>query len=859
MKKFLFTLFITMLFTITSLFAGTYSGGNGTSGTPYQIATIDDLIELSNTQADWVVDTYFNQTADIVFNADETLVDWDGDGTVGDADDAKGFLPIGYFIDNSNYVWFEGNYDGQNHTISNLYINRPDRDYVGLFGRTSGVSISDLGLENVDITGNAQTGGFMGEGSAAFSNCYSTGDVSGYQYVGLFVGRCGGTFSDCYSNGNASGTYSVGGFAGGIYGNISNCYSSGNVSGIGIAGGFAASHIESPSNISISYCYSTCSVISSGNYVGGFVGANNHFISNCYSTGDVSGGNMVGGFVGKNRNDEPAEIEYCYSTGEVSGTGNCVGGFIGENEGGRPSAIVNGSYWNTDTCNQTSGAGSGSINATGLTTAQMQVQGNFTNLNFTNIWAIDGENNNGYPYLQWQTFASAPTAATNVFPENNSTEMPRTVTVNWRYSGSDLPTHFKVMQGGSQVGADIAYSSDILYNQQLNQASWGSTVNWEVIPYNSAGDCATPVEWTFTVMSEPANPDEEPTEVVYEEIEDYTGNDPDPITLPTIDFGNGPVEPVVDLDFTDNVAALDIPVQVQDQPNTPLPNPENCGAALNLTIPDGNQTRIVFNFRGDFQPTELVHLNGGVWEVVEEVAHTVVFTEGQVAFNWNIGGRGNEEFAVNGGGDSTLPIELSSFTAISTLENFAQLNWITQSETNLSGYNVYRNTTDSNENSLKMNGILISGNNTSSEQNYSFIDEEVENKTDYFYWLESIDLDGSSALFGPAFIRIENNDDGEEIPELTFETKIQSIFPNPFNPSATISFSLKEESAVEISVFNMKGQKVNNLEKGILETGNHSIFWNGKDSNGKNSPSGVYFFKMTAGNVILTERAILLK
>lgn len=101
---------IMLLAMSTNLFADTYSGGSGTSGAPYQIADIDDLIELSNTQADWADGIYFSQTADIVFNADETLVDWDGDGTVGDADDAYGFSPIGYYNDYSDYLFFEGNY-----------------------------------------------------------------------------------------------------------------------------------------------------------------------------------------------------------------------------------------------------------------------------------------------------------------------------------------------------------------------------------------------------------------------------------------------------------------------------------------------------------------------------------------------------------------------------------------------------------------------------------------------------------------------------------------------------------------------------------------------------------------------------
>jgi len=92
-------------------------------------------------------------------------------------------------------------------------------------------------------------------------------------------------------------------------------------------------------------------------------------------------------------------------------------------------------------------------------------------------------------------------------------------------------------------------------------------------------------------------------------------------------------------------------------------------------------------------------------------------------------------------GDITLPVTLSSFTATQTYANFAQLNWQTQSETDLAGYNVYRNTTENVENGLKLNSILINPSNTSSESNYSFTDEEVEFEQDYFYWLESVESD----------------------------------------------------------------------------------------------------------------------
>src|SRR6056297_865263 len=155
MKKFTFLtglMMVAMLMMAGNVFAQ-YSGGSGTSGDPYQINTTDDLIELSNTPGDWWgTSAYFIQTADIAFAEDETQVDWDGDGTLehsDDEDDTYGFSPIGTAYMSS----FKGSYDGQNHTIDNLYINRPETNNIGLFGYQNGTSvIRNLGIQNANIT-----------------------------------------------------------------------------------------------------------------------------------------------------------------------------------------------------------------------------------------------------------------------------------------------------------------------------------------------------------------------------------------------------------------------------------------------------------------------------------------------------------------------------------------------------------------------------------------------------------------------------------------------------------------------------------------------------------------------------------
>ncbi|MDP8203790.1 MAG: T9SS type A sorting domain-containing protein [Candidatus Tenebribacter mawsonii] len=84
-------------------------------------------------------------------------------------------------------------------------------------------------------------------------------------------------------------------------------------------------------------------------------------------------------------------------------------------------------------------------------------------------------------------------------------------------------------------------------------------------------------------------------------------------------------------------------------------------------------------------------------------------------------------------------------------------------------------------------------------------------------------------------------------------------FPNPFNPTTTISFDLASESDVSIIVYNVKGQKVKQLINEQLSIGQHSIEWDGKDSNNKSIASGIYFYKISAGKSTSMKKMLLLK
>jgi len=84
-------------------------------------------------------------------------------------------------------------------------------------------------------------------------------------------------------------------------------------------------------------------------------------------------------------------------------------------------------------------------------------------------------------------------------------------------------------------------------------------------------------------------------------------------------------------------------------------------------------------------------------------------------------------------------------------------------------------------------------------------------------------------------------------------------YPNPFNPSTTIGYELKETANVELTVFNIKGQKVKTLVDERKQPGYHSIVWDGKDSNNREMNSGIYFYKINTGKYSSAKKMILMK
>ena len=88
---------------------------------------------------------------------------------------------------------------------------------------------------------------------------------------------------------------------------------------------------------------------------------------------------------------------------------------------------------------------------------------------------------------------------------------------------------------------------------------------------------------------------------------------------------------------------------------------------------------------------------------------------------------------------------------------------------------------------------------------------------------------------------------------------LRANYPNPFNPTTTISYYIETDQEVSIDIFNIKGQKVKNLVNGYKTKGDHKVVWNGQDEKGNNVGSGVYFYRMKAGEYQATQKMLMIK
>ena len=367
-----------------------YSGGSGVVGDPYQIATFEDLMQLSHEPNDY--DKHFALSGDIdldpnlpgrrVFEQAVIASDTGSDEL--------------YFQGKT----FHGTLRGNDYTIRNLTISAAAKaDYLGLFGFLDlDAVVFNLKLESVRIEeGRENVGALAGCNTGSVVNCSSAGTIRGTKNVGGLIGIHAGSAYNCISAGSAGGEDNVGGLIGNSH---TGCV----------------------------FCCSSTAAVGGGEDLGGLVGSNNGRVFCCFSTGDVNGDSDIGGLVGVN----VASVSYCYSTGAVSGR-DAIGGLVGGNRGPvnnsysigmvigdeRSGGLVGreDEYGNAPNCfwdKEVSGVDT-SIDGSGLTTEGMQQADTYLDAGWDSVgestnglhgfWLIE---NSAYPRLSFFSDALLP-------------------------------------------------------------------------------------------------------------------------------------------------------------------------------------------------------------------------------------------------------------------------------------------------------------------------------------------------------------------------------------------------------------------------------------------------------------------
>lgn len=199
--------------------------------------------------------------------------------------------------------------------------------------------------------------------------------------------------------------------------------------------------------------------------------------------------------------------------------------------------------------------------------------------------------------------------------------------------------------------------------------------------------------------------------------------------------------------------------------------------------------------------------------------------------------------------DEQVPVELAAFGG-ELVESQVVLNWTTASQTNNAGFRVLRSTDQ--ETFEVVSDVIAGAGTTDALMNYSFNDGSLPAAEQVFYVLEQIDLDGTIHRSNPIEVILGAR--------FVLPTEFASaVFPNPFNPSTTISYDLPAEAQVSIVIYDAIGQEVRQLVDKSHAAGRYSIQWDAKDQIGRNVGSGVYIAKVKAGTFNSTQKMLLLK
>ena len=187
-----------------------------------------------------------------------------------------------------------------------------------------------------------------------------------------------------------------------------------------------------------------------------------------------------------------------------------------------------------------------------------------------------------------------------------------------------------------------------------------------------------------------------------------------------------------------------------------------------------------------------------------------------------------------------LPVELTSFNALVSNNN-VKLNWQTATELNNYGFEIERKVNNSsNWNKI---GFVEGNGNSNTVHNYSFTDLPTGG-TNFMYRLKQVDNNGN----------FEYSPEVNVILEIPQVFTVKQNFPNPFNPTTKIEYSIPEDNNVQVKIYNAIGMEITTILNEFQQAGKHNVTFNAA-----NFSSGIYFYKITNGNYSQIKKMVLLR
>ncbi len=684
----------------------------------------------------------------------------------------------------------------------------------GLIGKHLNGSITDCTSDGSIAFSELYVGGIVGYAdSCTISNCTNESQLNhGPEEAGGICGHFSGTASMLVNNGRVYGSDQAGGLFGYFEsGTIVQSYNTGEIPGSTSVGGLVG-YMESGT---IEQSYSTDAVSGSGN-TGGLIGQLvSGEISQCFSSGTVTGVDRAGGLVG---GCDGGVVSDSYSYAVVEGESN-TGGLIGTQG---EASIVN-CFWDTTTSQQAESDG-----GTGLTWTQMMYPAPYIDAGWdfleetengtVDIWGIDPASNGGYPYFAWR--------------------------------GAEYKPPLQPQGAGTESDPYRVESTCELYWLELNDSAWDSSIELIADVNASAtsrwfsnrgfmtfGTFQTPFTGTFDgqghaidslfIDNEDASP-----KGLFGYIQNATirnlamtnvsitaqqyagaiaGYAIDDCTIENCS-SSGTI--VCDL-FAGGICGATYygnTIQ-QSYSNADVEGSRFIGGLIGYSVLSGIENSYAMgNVSGDDC------IGGFVGKLAEHVDVTHCYSCGIVTGETQTGGfagcRENSQVE-----DCFWDIETSGQdesyggTGLSTIEMHVQDTYIQ------AGWDFMEESFNGDED--------IWGINPSENSGYPFL-----------AWEGYVDTDDTL------------------VPDVS-RTVLHANYPNPFNPTTTISFSVKQGESAKLEIYNVKGQRVKTYPE--FKAGSHQVVWRGNNDTGKPVASGVYLYRLTDRKTSQIRKMLLLQ